>query len=89
MRPLPNPPKTQQQSSCWSQTIHVQQIGHLPARSPDLHRCNAAERAIQTFKNHFIAGLSSTDKHLPMHLWDRLLLQATTPLNLLRLGEIL
>lgn len=28
---------------------------------PDTHRRNAAERAIRTFKNHFIAGLCTTD----------------------------
>ena len=27
------------------------------------HRVDAAERAIQTFKNHFISGLSSTYSH--------------------------
>jgi hypothetical protein len=30
-----------------------------------LHRRNAAERAIRTFKNHFIAGLCSTDTNFP------------------------
>jgi hypothetical protein len=46
---------------------------------PHLHRRNAAERAIHIFKNqHFIAGLSSTNKNFPMHLWDQLLFQATT-----------
>jgi hypothetical protein len=28
---------------------------------PHIHRRNNAERAIQTFKNHFIAGLCSVD----------------------------
>jgi hypothetical protein len=39
---------------------------------PGLHRRNAAERAIRTFKNHFIAGLCSVDKNFPLHLWDKL-----------------
>ena len=43
---------------------------------PHVHRRNAAERAIRTFKNHFIAGLCSTDPNFPLHLWDRLLPQA-------------
>lgn len=43
---------------------------------PRLHRRNAAERAIRTFKNHFIAGLCSVDKDFPLHLWDKLLPQA-------------
>ena len=55
---------------------------------PHVHRRNSAERAIQTFKNHFIAGLCSTDKAFPMHLWDRLLAQAATTLNLLRTSRI-
>ena len=46
-------------------------------------RRNAAERAIQTLKKHFIADLSSRDKNFPMHLLDRLPLQATTILNIL------
>jgi hypothetical protein len=40
---------------------------------PHCHRRNAAERAIRTFKEHFVAGLSSVDPSFPMHLWDRLL----------------
>ena len=51
---------------------------------PGSHRRNAAERAIQTFKDHFIAGLCSLDKDFPLHLWDKLLLQAELTLNLLR-----
>lgn len=55
---------------------------------PHVHRRNAAERAIRTFKNHFIAGLCSTDKNFPLHLWDRLLPQAILSLNLLRGSRI-
>jgi hypothetical protein len=51
---------------------------------PGIHRRNAAERAIHTFKNHFIAGLCRVDKDFPIHLWDRLLPQALLTLNLLR-----
>jgi hypothetical protein len=51
---------------------------------PRLHRRNAAERAIHTFKNHFIAGFCSIDKNFPLHLWDKLLPQAELTLNLLR-----
>ena len=53
-----------------------------------LHKINAAEQAIQTFKNSFIVGLISTDKKLPMHLLDQLLLQASTTLNLLRKSRL-
>ena len=55
---------------------------------PHIHRGNAAERAIRTWKNHFIAGLASTDPNFPIHLWDRLIPQATTTLYLLRSSRI-
>jgi hypothetical protein len=55
---------------------------------PHNHRRNAAERAIQTFKNHFVACLCTADQHFPMHLWDRILPQATTTLNLLRASRL-
>jgi hypothetical protein len=40
---------------------------------PHCHRRNAAERDIRTFKENFVAGLSSVDPTFPLHLWDRLL----------------
>jgi hypothetical protein len=55
---------------------------------PGIHRRNAAERAIRTFKNHFVTGLCSVDKNFPIHLWDRLLPQAEITLNLLRGSRI-
>jgi hypothetical protein len=51
---------------------------------PNVHRCNAAERAISTYKDHLIACLSSTDKEYPLHLWDKLIPQGNISLNLLR-----
>jgi hypothetical protein len=39
-------------------------------------RHNAAERAIGTFKEHCVAGLSSLDPDFLMHIWYRLLPQA-------------
>ena len=51
---------------------------------PHQHRRNAAERAIQTFKHHFISGLSSTNFNFPINQWDRLIPQAIITLNLLR-----
>jgi hypothetical protein len=50
---------------------------------PHCHVVNAAERAIRTFKEHFVAGISLLDPTFPLHLWDRLLLQAEITLNLL------
>ncbi|MEY3152065.1 MAG: hypothetical protein RLZZ333_662, partial [Bacteroidota bacterium] len=51
---------------------------------PNNHRVNAAERAIQTFKAHFISALATTDKDFPLQLWDCLTPQVTTTLNMLR-----
>lgn len=39
----------------------------------DMHRINAAEWAIQMFKNHLIAGLCIVDNQFVMHLWDEVL----------------
>jgi hypothetical protein len=55
---------------------------------PRCHRRNTAERAIRTFKEHFVAGLSSVDPYFPLHLWDRLLPQAEITLNLLRTSRL-
>jgi hypothetical protein len=55
---------------------------------PHCHRRNAAERAIRTFKEHFLAGLSSVDPSLTMHLWYRLLSQSEITLNLLRTSRL-
>jgi hypothetical protein len=55
---------------------------------PHCHRRNAAERAIRTFKETFVAGLSSVDPTFPLHLWDRILLQAEITLNLLRTSRL-
>jgi hypothetical protein len=55
---------------------------------PHCHRRNAAERAIRTFKEHFVAGISSVDPSFPLHLWDRLLPQAEITLNLLQTSRL-
>lgn len=55
---------------------------------PHNKRHNAAERAIQTFKNHFVAGLCSCYPDFPIHLWDRLLPHALLSLNLMRASRV-
>ena len=52
--------------------------------SPHIHQLNSTECAIHTFKNHFIAGLASTDPNFPLSNLCRLLPQAELTLNLLR-----
>ena len=53
-----------------------------------MHRRNIAERAIQTFKNHFITILAGTHSAFPNNEWDRLLPQAKLTLILLRTSRI-
>ena len=55
---------------------------------PHIHRRNASKCAICTFKNHFIAGLASTDPNFPLSNWCRLLPQAELTLNLLRASRL-
>ncbi len=50
---------------------------------PNNHCVNAAELAIQTFKNHFISGLATVDRTFPLYLWCYLLHQAELTLNLI------
>jgi hypothetical protein len=61
------------------------QVNYVP---PNSHRANRAERAIQTAKNHFIAGLASVDPDFPPDVWDELLPQGEITLNLLRMSRI-
>ena len=51
---------------------------------PHIHWTKSIERAIRTFKEHFIAGLYSTNKEFPLHLWCQLIPQAILMLNLLQ-----
>ena len=51
---------------------------------PHNHCINAAERAIQTFKKHFVSGLCTTNINFPLQLWNHLAPQAEITCNLLR-----
>eukprot|EP00804_Cyclotella_cryptica_P007757 CCRYP_001358-RA/>CCRYP_001358-RA protein AED:0.08 eAED:0.05 QI:0/0/0/1/0/0/4/0/1076 len=51
---------------------------------PGDHRRNIAEKAIQTWKDHFIAVISGTGAKFPLHLWCQLLPQMERQLCLLR-----
>ena len=57
---------------------------HFQLVPPDIHRQNAAERAIRTFKAHFLTILAGVAPDFPRHLWDLLLPQTEMTLNLLR-----
>ena len=56
---------------------------------PINHRTNNSERAIQTFKNHFIAGLYNVDEYSRLKLWEKLLHQVMISLNFLRQPRVL
>ena len=50
---------------------------------PHMHHSNSAERAVRTFKNHFIYALYTMNPISPLYLWDFLSLQVTMALNML------
>ena len=56
--------------------------------SPHDHRNNPAERAIQSFKNHFISNLHGCDTEFPAYQWCRLIKQCEMTLNMLRRCQI-
>ena len=49
-----------------------------------MHHRNAAERAICTFKAHFMVTLEESCAQFPKILWNQLLEQAELTLNLMR-----
>jgi len=53
-----------------------------------MHRTIAAEKAIQTFKNHFLSGLTLCHSKFPLAEWNHLLEQAEITLNLLRSSRV-
>ena len=65
-------------------TAFTQQQSKFQLVPPNSHRRNLAERAIQTWKNHFKSGLATADPNFPLSEWDRLIPQANITLNLLR-----
>ncbi len=56
---------------------------------PHNHRHNIAEKAIQTFKAHFISILCGADKSFPLNLYCQLLPQAEHTLNMLRQSRMI
>jgi hypothetical protein len=54
----------------------------------DQHRRNAAERAIQTFKGHFISVLAGVSDDFPINRWEELIPQTVLTLNLLRQSNV-
>ena len=54
------------------QAIH-KYVCRVEMTPPDMNTRNTPERAIQTFKNHFIAILAELGDSFPIHQWDCLL----------------
>ena len=54
---------------------------------PDNHRRNIADRAIQTWKNHFIGVISRAAATFPLHLWCQAIPQAERQLMLLSMSN--
>ena len=75
---LDNECSTELKAAMSKYTINFQRV------PPHVHRRNAAERAIQTFKNHFVAGLATAHPDFPASECDRLIPQAVLTLNHLR-----
>jgi hypothetical protein len=55
---------------------------------PHDNQRNIAEKAVQTFKGHFISILCRTGKDFSLHLWCRLLPQAEHTLNMLQSAQV-
>jgi hypothetical protein len=55
---------------------------------PHNHQVNAAERAIQTFKDAFIAALTMTDSNFPLQLWDKITPQVQDMLNMMHASRV-
>jgi hypothetical protein len=64
-----------------SEKINIQLV------PPHNHQANAAEQAIATFKEHFIAALATVNQLCPLQLWDEFLPQVELTLNMLRFSR--
>jgi hypothetical protein len=72
-----------QASKVINKSLTLNQCNNLLVE-PNNHRVNVAERAIQTFKAHFISALATTDSKFPLQLWDRLTPQVEATQNILQ-----
>ena len=66
----------------------TEQQCQLQLIEPHNHQLNAAERAIQTFKDVFIAALATTNSVFPLQLWDKITPQVQNTLNMMRASRI-
>jgi hypothetical protein len=75
-------------SALFKQQIQLNKMTYQLVPLSD-HRHNRAEKAIQTFKDHFVSILCSMDSSFPLHLWNRLLSQVEHTLNMLCPAQML
>jgi hypothetical protein len=61
----------------------MEQECKLQLVEPHNHKLNAAERAIQTFKDAFITALATTESKFPLQLWDKITPQNQDALNMM------
>ena len=71
-------------SAEYKRTITKKWNANYQVVPPNTHRSNAAERAIHTFKAHFLSILAGVAPDFPKKNWDLLLPQTEPTLNLLR-----
>jgi hypothetical protein len=69
-----------------ARAFFAQQRVKLNQVAPYCHRANPAERAIGTFKDHFVAMLSGRDPTCPLAYWNEAVTMAEVTLNLMRPG---
>jgi hypothetical protein len=55
-------------SAAYKQAITFTWQAKFQLVPPDMHHCNRAERAIRTFKNHFLSVLAGVDAAFPPYL---------------------
>ena len=75
-------------SKAYTQTITSDWNIKFQLVPPYIHRRNAAERAIRTFKAHFLAILARVAHDFLKHCWDLLLPQTEMTLNFLRQAKL-
>jgi hypothetical protein len=66
----------------------MEQQSKLQLVEPHNRRMNAAERAIHTFKDAFIAALTTTDHKFQLQRWDKIMLQIQDTLNMMQASRI-
>jgi hypothetical protein len=76
------------QATKHTKKILTKEEGKLQLVEPHNHRVDAAERAIQTFKDALIVALTTTDRDFLLQLWDKLMMQVINTLNMMRASRI-